>query len=223
MAAPFFSIVLPTFNRAHLLRRAVSSVVAQTFHDWELVLVDDGSTDDTPALLQQLVADDPRIRILSRTHSGLAATRAAGIAASTGAYITFIDSDDEYAPDHLRLRHAFLLAYPEIELLHGGVKVIGDPYVADKFDSTKKIHLNECVIGGTFVIARGLIERVGGWSNADYGDDNAFFQAALAAGAAIATINAETYVYYRGEADSLCTIVETQGMAAARKFQGRFD
>ncbi len=221
MPAPFFSVVLPTYNRAHLLSRAVESVFAQTDGDWELIVVDDGSTDNTAALLNDLESRDVRVHGVNRPHSGLALSRNAGIAASSGNYVTFLDSDDAYAPDHLRVRHDYLLQHPEIELLHGGVTVIGDEYVADKFNPSKKIHLRDCVIGGTFVVARDLLARLGGWAIADYGDDNAFFSKAVAAGARIATIDAPTYRYYRGEADSLCTIAELEGMEGVRKFQGR--
>ena len=214
-----FSIILPTFNRAHLLSRAIDSVLKQTESSWELIIVDDGSTDTTHDLGTQFTMHEGRIKYVFHSHRGLALSRAAGIAAASGEYVTFIDSDDEYAPDHLSQRRAYLESHPDVDLLHGGVKIIGDPYVADKFDPTKKIHISNCVVGGTFVIRGSLIERIGGWPNVPYGDDNAFYEKALAAGRIIAMIESPTYIYYRGEEDSLCAIAEKSGIAGVVKFQ----
>ena len=104
--------------------------------------------------------------------------------------------------------------------MHGGVVVIGDAFVADKFNPTQMIPLRDCVIGGTFVIARRLLDRIP-WPIEPYGDDNAFYHQAVAAGAMITSIDSPTYIYYRGESDSLCSIVEAGGIEAAVKFQGQ--
>lgn len=216
----FFTIVLPTFNRARLLPRAIQSVLAQEDTSWELIVVDDGSSDNTAALVEEYRSRDARIRLVSCTHRGLAQSRAAGIAAACGEYITFIDSDDEYAPSHLHLRHNVLRAFPNIELVHGGVVVIGDAFVADKFNPTQMIPLSDCVIGGTFVIARRLLDRIP-WPIEPYGDDNTFYHHAVSAGAMITSIDSPTYIYYRGETDSLCSIVAAGGLEAAVKFQGQ--
>jgi glycosyltransferase involved in cell wall biosynthesis len=92
------SIVLPTYNRGTFLTEAVESVRAQSWPDWELLLVDDGSTDDSLAS----VPPDARIRLISRPHTGnLAAVRNAGLDAARGAFIGFLDSDDRWRPDKL--------------------------------------------------------------------------------------------------------------------------
>jgi glycosyltransferase involved in cell wall biosynthesis len=92
-ASPSISVVLPTRNRAGLLRRAIDSVLAQTWRDFELIVVDDASSDDTPALLGALA--EPRLRVIRReANAGAAAARNAGIAVARGAYVAFIDDDD---------------------------------------------------------------------------------------------------------------------------------
>jgi len=122
---PLVSIVMPTWNRARQLRRAVLSVHAQTYPGWELVVVDDGSTDDTPFVLQGLSAFDPRIRVVTGDHAGVSRARNTAIAAARGRYIAFLDSDNTWEPDFLRVALAAMegrgldAAYTAMELRDG--------------------------------------------------------------------------------------------------------
>lgn len=101
-AQPAVSIVVPCYNAEDVLPRAVASVRAQTFADWELILVDDCSTDETAAVAGRLAADDPRIRLVELVeNSGSSAARNAGIDVAAGEYIAFLDSDDEMLPRFL--------------------------------------------------------------------------------------------------------------------------
>jgi len=220
LSNPFFSIILPSYNRTHLLPRAIDSVIRQSFVEWELIVVDDGSTDDTRDVVLSYVIKDDRIKYFSHTHSGLARTRNLGLKYANGMYITFIDSDDEYRTEHLSVRHYFLAMHPDVDLLHGGVTIIGNEYVADKFNPEKKIHLSDCAIGGTFFIRSGLVEKIGGFPLVDYGDDAVFFERAKETNAVIAKIEEPTYVYHREGTDSMCAIVEREGMEALKIFQG---
>jgi len=102
---PKVSIILPTFNRIDTIVRAIKSVQAQTFEDWELIVVDDGSTDDTAALVSGI---DPRITLIRQENRGFTEARNTGIRAGTGEYYAFLDSDDEFLPHHLALCVAFL-------------------------------------------------------------------------------------------------------------------
>ena len=105
---PTVSIIMASYNRRHTLQRAITSVIEQTFHDWELIIVDDGSTDDTQELLSTLV--DPRIRIIHNDlNRGVASARNAGFDAMKGEWFTLLDSDDEMIPSAL----ATLLAIPK--------------------------------------------------------------------------------------------------------------
>jgi glycosyltransferase involved in cell wall biosynthesis len=102
---PKVSIVLPTFNRADTIVRAIRSVQAQTWQDWELIVVDDGSTDDTAAIIAGL---DPRMILIRQPNRGFTEARNTAIRAASGEYCAFIDSDDEFLPHHLELCVAFL-------------------------------------------------------------------------------------------------------------------
>lgn len=115
MSTPAVSIILPTYNRADTLPRALDSVFAQQFEDWELVVVDDGSTDDSA----DLVAGhrDPRIRLIRQTNAGTYVARNRGLEAAQGRWITFLDSDDAWQPHYLALSTAFLRWAPEQQVV----------------------------------------------------------------------------------------------------------
>jgi glycosyltransferase involved in cell wall biosynthesis len=110
---PRITVVLPTHNRAHCLERAVRSVVAQDYADWELVLVDDGSTDATPALCERFAGLlGPRYRDVTTRQSGVSAARNRGIALAQGEFVALLDSDDFWLPQKLGMQVAALDAEP---------------------------------------------------------------------------------------------------------------
>ena len=195
---PFFTVILCTYNRADLLPRAVASLRAQTERDWELVIVDDASTDETPGIVAQLMKEDSRIRYVRHENNrGTAAARNSGIAAARGLFVTFLDSDDEYAADHLATRKQMLVENDQVLFLHGGVEVIGDPWVVDKDDPSTKIHVDNCVVGGTFVIRRDVVQALGPFPEGVYGDDAEYHARAVTAGITIARTDHPSYRYYR--------------------------
>lgn len=98
---PEVSIIVPMYNREQYIARCIQSVCSQTFPDWELILSDDGSTDDTLSLCGSFAQADARIRVLNNPHGGVSAARNAGLEAASGKYITFLDSDDFWEPDFL--------------------------------------------------------------------------------------------------------------------------
>lgn len=118
-----FSIVIPTYNRAAFIKQAVDSVIAQTCTDWELIVVDDASTDHTIDILNSFT--DFRIRAIRNTKNlERSASRNRGIEAAKGEYICFLDSDDYYFPQHLEiLQHQIQLFNHPVALLHTNVSV----------------------------------------------------------------------------------------------------
>jgi glycosyltransferase involved in cell wall biosynthesis len=107
------SVVIPTHNRAAMVAEAFRSVVAQTFRDVEIIVVDDGSTDDTERALAA-AGFDARSRYLRQEHAGVAAARNRGVAASSGEWIAFLDSDDLWLPEKLARQAAFVAAHPAV-------------------------------------------------------------------------------------------------------------
>jgi glycosyltransferase involved in cell wall biosynthesis len=100
------SIVIPTYNRAHLISRAIKSVLSQTFTAWQLIVVNDGSQDNTDEVIEQFLGDN-RIKYVKKNNTGAADTRNVGVAHATFPWVTFLDSDDEAYPHWLsRFSHA---------------------------------------------------------------------------------------------------------------------
>jgi len=110
------SVILPTYNRRETIQAAIASVQRQTFADWELIVVDDGSTDDTAALIE---GSDPRLVLIRQKNRGVNAARNAAMLRARGDYIAFLDSDDEWLPHHLELSVAFFRAFPGENFLSG--------------------------------------------------------------------------------------------------------
>lgn len=108
------SVVIPTYNRAHLLGPCIESVLAQTYRPIEIVVVDDGSTDETPALAASF---PPEVRYVRQANRGVAGARNTGLAHARGEFVAFLDSDDRWLPFKLALQVAFLKAWPEVGMV----------------------------------------------------------------------------------------------------------
>jgi glycosyltransferase involved in cell wall biosynthesis len=204
---PFFSVIITTFNRANILHRAVNSLLAQTESDWEAVIVNDGSTDDTEEILRDLSPRYTQIKSYEQNNQGAGLSKNFGISKSSGKYITFLDSDDEYKPEHLSLIKKYLNVHPEIEFLHGTADIIGNPYVPDFNNPGHLIHLDNCIIGGTFVFKKAILEHTGGFPILKFGDDITFYNIVFTLKLKIAKVDYKTYIYYRDNDDSLCNII----------------
>lgn len=207
---PLISVVITAWNRAALLPRAVASLQAQTLHDWEAIIVDDGSTDDTRAVVDRLMKGEPRLLYLWQENAGLPMARNAGLAVARAPLLTFLDSDDEYRPQHLAERVNFFRRHPETDLLHGGLEIVGGvDWVPDRHDPSRRIPLSECYVGGTFVMRRSVFETLGGFRPPAYGDDYDFMCRALEA-FRVAKVDVPSYVYHRDTPDGLCNLMAHQ-------------
>lgn len=98
---PFFSIIMPTYNRAHLVSTAINSVLNQSIKDWELIIIDDGSTDDTQQVMIPFLNNHSNIFYFWQENQGKGGVRNVGISKAQGTYITFLDDDDYLLPNHL--------------------------------------------------------------------------------------------------------------------------
>jgi glycosyltransferase involved in cell wall biosynthesis len=107
-AVPFFSIITPAYNREKMIATTIDSVLAQTFPDWELLIIDDGSVDNTAQVIQKY--NDSRIRYVYQANAERSVARNNGIKHATGQFICFLDSDDEYLPQHLQTFYDFIKA-----------------------------------------------------------------------------------------------------------------
>jgi glycosyltransferase involved in cell wall biosynthesis len=114
MSGGLVSVVIPSYNRAYCLPRAVDSVLHQTHPHVEVIIVDDGSKDDTGAVVSARYGGDPRVRYHRQENTGISGARNAGLALATGDYVALLDSDDEWLPWKLELQIACMRAHPEV-------------------------------------------------------------------------------------------------------------
>jgi glycosyl transferase family 2 len=161
--SPAVSIVLPTWNRAGLTGEAIESVLAQSFADWELIVVDDGSTDDTEQAVARFA--DSRIRYSKKDHAGQCAARNHALRLAKGALIAYLDSDNIWYPDFLACAVAAFAADPSMESAYGA-RVAEPPkekrLLFEPFDREKL--LKRSFIGmSSFIHRRALYERFGGF------------------------------------------------------------
>lgn len=117
------SVIMPTYNRPSLTAEAIKSVQNQRYPNWELLVVDDGSTDDTQSVLATF-SHDPRIQILFQPNRGQAAARNLGLKHARGDWIAFLDSDDLWLPQKLEAQMSFISSHTEIDVLYGDLELI---------------------------------------------------------------------------------------------------
>lgn len=131
---PKFSIILPVYSakdpnvtnaehrhwRAREVQRAIKSVIDQQFPDWELIIVDDGCTDNTPEILDKFAVTDQRIKVIHQDNQNRAIARNKGMEAATGEWICWLDSDDEYSTHYLRELHQATLEFPDYKIFNFG-------------------------------------------------------------------------------------------------------
>ena len=119
------SVITPTYNRARFLPAAVASVLSQTFGDFELIIVDDGSEDNTPDVLKPFLADR-RVRYVYQENQGQSHARNLALKQATGDFIAFLDSDDVWARDKLEKQLAVFRANSEVDIVHGDEAIINE-------------------------------------------------------------------------------------------------
>lgn len=110
-----FSVVIPLYNKAHTIRRTIDSVLAQSFGDFEIIVVDDGSTDDGVEILQSI--NDHRIKIIHQANQGVSGARNKGVQCATFEYVAFLDGDDEWLPGYLNQACLAIEKYPHAGMI----------------------------------------------------------------------------------------------------------
>ncbi len=221
---PLVSIILCTYNRASLLTRAITSVLAQSHGHWELIVIDDGSVDDTELVVMPIVKSDPRIRYCYQANHGLAFSRNVGIALARGTYTTFLDSDDEYRARHVAVRIETMERRRSLALIHGGIEFVGPVgkrYVADAQHPDQKIHLRDCYAGATFFAHTSVFRTLKGFRDLPYALDLDFIRRMRRKGLTIAKVTARTYRYHLDSKKRLCDLYERGGKDAILEFQGQ--
>ena len=168
------SVVMPVYNGQRFLARAMDSLLAQTFTDFEVIAVDDGSTDETPAILRGYAERDARVRVIHGDHAGISAALNRGIAASTHAWVARMDCDDVAAPDRFAKQVSAAAAHPEVVVwgsyahhvdAHGNVLGVSrtGPTSVEDFRRLRAAGEDVYVIHPTSMLRKDVVERVGGY------------------------------------------------------------
>lgn len=166
LSSPVVSVILPTYNRARFVGEAIASVQAQSFPDWELVVIDDGSHDATEDVVAPFLVDR-RIRYIRQQNAGSSSARNRGLEETSAALVAYIDSDNTWYPDFLALAVHHLAAHPEIDFVYGALvtylhNLRSSCILWEPFD-------RERLIAGNFIDTnvmmhrRELVARYGGW------------------------------------------------------------
>ena len=157
----YFSIIIPSYNRAPIINRAIQGVLDQTFEDFEIVIVDDGSTDNTKEILQEYTGDT-RIKYIYQTNAGVCAARNTGAKEAKGDYLIFLDSDDTV--EESWLEDFYDLAYQNKELLFCSMKIVkpdSSEYFVSALDPYKNGRSKGNSLAGSWAIKKDVFLRVG--------------------------------------------------------------
>jgi GT2 family glycosyltransferase len=125
MSGDLVTVVIPTYNRAHCIARAIDSAATQTHTNLDIIIVDDGSSDDTGTLIQKRYGDDPRVTYLRQENQGVSAARNAGLRMARGSYIALLDSDDVWKPWKIELQLRCLDHFPEAGMVWTDMEAVG--------------------------------------------------------------------------------------------------
>jgi glycosyltransferase involved in cell wall biosynthesis len=120
-AVPFLSIIIPTYNREKMITKTLESIKSQSCQKFELIIVDDGSTDDTALAVEPYISET--IKYYKKENGERGVARNYGVAQSAGQYVTFLDSDDLLYPDHIEVAHQFINDHPEVKVFHSGYDI----------------------------------------------------------------------------------------------------
>lgn len=189
-SSPRVSVIIPTYNRSGYLSQAIGSVVAQTYGDWEAIIIDDGSTDDTATVV--VAMGDPRIRYYRQENAGRSAARNRGLELARGEFIAFLDDDDLYLPRKLELQVGFLDQHQDVDLVaseNQGMDQAGQVTTRTMSGKSRQIDLRSCLQACplatcNILLRRQALDRLASWFDPEMeaAEDLDFFLRLLRAG-----------------------------------------
>lgn len=216
------SVVIPIYNYGHYLPDALDSVLGQTATDWECLIVDDGSTDETPEVARRYAERDSRFRYLRQENRGPAAARNNAMRNSTGEFLQFLDADDKLAPFKLALHSRYLDEHPGVDLVYGVAtffrteepdKVLYSLHghlsrpmmqkVGSNAEALRKLQEYNITPPVAIMMRRSVIDRVGYFNETSRGtEDWDYWLRCAIAGCEIRYVESETVGFMRTHSDS---------------------
>jgi len=211
---PEVAIVIPCYRYAEMLPEAVASAVAQTWSNLRIVIVDDGSPDDTAAVAAELIAryPDRRIELLRQTNQGLAAARNAGVRATTSEFVLPLDADDRLEPDAVAvLLQALLDTGADVATPNGRIFGDMDKPLRTLPVTRRRLIANNCLVYAS-LYRRSLFDQIGGYGPIKPGyEDWDFWLSALEVGAGFTHVDAELF-WYRKHGTTMLSVADRHAM-----------
>lgn len=205
------SIILPVYNRRKLVKRAVLSILNQSYKNYEVIIVDDGSYDKVENYLFPVLKKHDNFKYVRHSNRKTPLSMNTGLKLAIGEFITFLDSDDEYEKDHLKHRINFFKKNNKVDLIYSSATIIGkeqDMLVPDARNTKKLIHLNECIIGATLFGRAEVFHKLNGFKNI-YSYDYDFYNRAKRI-YNVKKLDIPTYIYYRNTPDSVINLMKKE-------------
>jgi glycosyltransferase involved in cell wall biosynthesis len=229
VTTPAVSILLPVRNEERFLPAALASLFRQTYPDWELVAVDDGSTDSTPALLAETAGRDARVRVILRSAEGLVPALNAGLAACRAPLVARMDGDDVCHPRRLERQLAHLAAHPATGLVACGVRHFPRPQVrggmaayeawqnalVDHDSILRNIYVESPFAHPSVLFRREIVERAGGYRQLAWAEDYDLWLRLARAGVRFARLP-EVLLFWRDRPERLTRTADYCSLAAFR-------
>jgi glycosyltransferase involved in cell wall biosynthesis len=205
-----FSVIIPAFNAERFIEDTLLSVRRQSIENWEAIVVDDGSSDDTPRVVRRMASSDRRIRIVAGQHVGVSAARNLGMSLARGRYLALLDADDLWCAEKLEAHLRHLETQPEVGVSFSQVRFMsfgGEPgntcsrVPAGPVPAWRLLYDNPATTCSTLVIRRSLLDRIGGFDESmSYAEDLEWLlRAALLGGATIAGLQRPLVLYRTNE------------------------
>jgi len=216
---PHVSVLLPVRNAAPWLRASIESLSRQRYPDFEIIAVDDGSSDDSADLLESLAGSEPRLRVLRRAHEGLPATLQSALAAAQGELLMRHDADDLSRRDRLGAQVEFLADHPQVDVVGCRVRLFPDRAYGEGMRRWVKWHdsllsheamyrerlIDSPLCHGTALIRRGALECVQGWQERGWAEDLDLWIRMFESGARFAKLPRRLYAWRQHAASSTRT------------------
>ncbi len=202
---PRVSMIMPVYNGADYLEQAIQSMIAQDFEDWELLCIDDGSRDESAAIMAKYAAEDGRIRHLSNEHNiGLPATLNCGFAKAHGELHSWTSHDNILRPNMLSTLVAKLDEQPEVDIVYAGYSIISGSDKVTRYVAPRPIEDRWFCnpVGAAFLYRRDVTDKLGGYDVSLFGAEDYDYWMRAARQFKLQPVETDLYLYRRHE-DSL--------------------